>query len=151
MAFVEIIGQQPLIEVTSKEPVEVIITPGSNIRMNVIISDTGVTNVNVVASQGIQGPTGPAGANGTNGANGAPGPNTVSTSTSTNITGILAGNGTTVQEAQMNTNKLLGRSTAGVGDIEEITIGEGLSLSSGQLTATAQPTGYEQHFLLMGA
>lgn len=147
MASVEIIGQQPLVEVSSKEPAEVIISGGSKVRMNVVV-DSVTTSVTIATSQGIPGPTGPSGTNGTNG---APGPNTVSTSTSTNITGILAGNGTTVQEAQMNTNKLLGRSTSGVGDIEEITIGEGLSLSSGQLTATAQPTGYEQHFLLMGA
>lgn len=38
--------------------------------------------------------------------------------------------------AQMNTGKLLGRSTAGTGAIEEITIGSGLSLSGGTLTAT---------------
>ena len=38
--------------------------------------------------------------------------------------------------AQMNTNKLLGRSSAGAGAIEEITIGSGLSLSAGTLSAT---------------
>ena len=37
---------------------------------------------------------------------------------------------------QMNTNKLLGRSTASTGAIEEITIGSGLSLTSGTLSAT---------------
>ena len=37
---------------------------------------------------------------------------------------------------QMNTNKLLGRSTASAGAIEEITIGSGLSLTSGTLSAT---------------
>lgn len=35
----------------------------------------------------------------------------------------------------MNTNKLLGRSTAGTGDIEELSVGTGLTLSSGTLTA----------------
>ena len=101
--------------------------------------------------QGIQGIQGVKGDKGDTGNDGAPGPNQVSTSTATNITGILAGNGTTVQEAQMSTNRLLGRTTAGSGDIEEISIGSGLNMSGGQLTATAQPTGYEQHFLLMGA
>lgn len=38
--------------------------------------------------------------------------------------------------AQMSTGKLLGRSTAGSGAIEEITIGSGLSLSGGTLSAT---------------
>ena len=33
-------------------------------------------------------------------------------------------------------SKLLGRSTAGTGAIEEITIGSGLSLSAGTLSAT---------------
>lgn len=38
--------------------------------------------------------------------------------------------------AQMSTNKLLGRSTAGSGAIEEISIGSGLTLSAGTLSAT---------------
>jgi hypothetical protein len=125
MAFVEVIGQQPLVEVSSSEPAEVTITPGSNIRMNVIVSDITASNIVLSASQGLPGLPG------------APGPNQVSTSTATNINGILAGNGATVQEAQMNTNKLLGRSTAGVGDIEEITIGDGLTLSGGTLSSGA--------------
>jgi hypothetical protein len=37
---------------------------------------------------------------------------------------------------QMSTNKLLGRSTASAGAIEEITIGSGLSLTGGTLSAT---------------
>lgn len=36
----------------------------------------------------------------------------------------------------MNTNKLIGRSTAGTGVMEEITIGSGLSLSAGTISAT---------------
>jgi hypothetical protein len=44
----------------------------------------------------------------------------------------------------MNTNKMIGRSSAGVGVMEEISIGNGLSLSGGVLsnTATPTPTGY---------
>lgn len=134
MAFVEIIGQQPLVEVTPSEPAEVTITPGSNIRMNVVIVNTVPTTVSVTASQGIKGADG---APGPTGPQGPAGPNQVTTSTTTNINGILAGNGTTVQEAQMNTNKLLGRSTAGLGDIEEISIGTGLTLSGGTLSSGA--------------
>jgi hypothetical protein len=40
----------------------------------------------------------------------------------------------------MNTNKLVGRSTAGPGIMEEITVGSGLTLSSGTLNNTATPT-----------
>jgi len=40
----------------------------------------------------------------------------------------------------MATNKLIGRSTAGVGVMEEITIGSGLSLSAGTLTASGAVT-----------
>jgi hypothetical protein len=134
MAFVEIIGQHPLVEVTKSEPAEVIVTPGSSIRMNVVIVTNAPTNVNITASQGIRGADG---APGPTGPQGPAGPNQVSTSTSTNINGILAGNGTTVQEAQMNTNRLLGRTTAGAGDIEEISIGDGLTLSAGTLSAGA--------------
>lgn len=46
-------------------------------------------------------------------------------------TGTIVGNGQT-----MNTARMLGRTTAGIGGIEEITIGTGLSLSAGTLTAT---------------
>lgn len=38
--------------------------------------------------------------------------------------------------AQMSTSKLLGRSSASSGAIEEISIGSGLSLSGGTLSAT---------------
>ena len=38
------------------------------------------------------------------------------------------------------TSRLLGRSTAGAGDIEELTIGSGLSLAAGQLTTTGAVT-----------
>jgi hypothetical protein len=67
MAFVEVIGQQPLIEVTPNEPAEVIITPGTKVQMNVLVSNNQATNVSITASQGLQGP---AGANGTIGVDG---------------------------------------------------------------------------------
>jgi hypothetical protein len=62
-----------------------------------------------------------------------------------------SGGATPVISTSMATNKLIGRSTAGVGVMEEITVGTGLSLSGGTLNATAQVVGFEQNFLLMGA
>lgn len=41
----------------------------------------------------------------------------------------------------MATNKLLGRSTAGTGSAEEISLGSGLTLSSGTLTASGSAVG----------
>lgn len=38
------------------------------------------------------------------------------------------------------TDVLLGRDTAGAGEVEEITIGSGLSLAAGELTATGAAT-----------
>ena len=50
----------------------------------------------------------------------------------------------------MNTNKLIGRSTAGTGVMEEITIGSGLSLSAGTLSATGTTSDSLSPLLLMG-
>jgi len=47
-------------------------------------------------------------------------------------TGLLTGSGLT-----MNTDRLLGRSTAGVGAVEELTVGTGLTLSGGTLSTSA--------------
>jgi len=59
------------------------------------------------------------------------------------LTGVTAtspitssGGLTPVISTLMNTNKLIGRSTAGTGVMEEIIIGSGLSLSAGTLSAT---------------
>lgn len=48
----------------------------------------------------------------------------------------LDGQSATTIGAYMATGKLLGRSSSGTGALEEITIGSGLSLSGGTLTAT---------------
>lgn len=72
---------------------------------------------------------------------------------STTITGLIKGNGTAISAASagtdyvapgaittsgltMATARLLGRSTASTGAVEEIIVGSGLSLSGGTLTAT---------------
>lgn len=48
----------------------------------------------------------------------------------------LDGQSATAINAYMATGKLLGRSSSGTGALEEISIGSGLSLSGGTLTAT---------------
>jgi hypothetical protein len=81
--------------------------------------------------------------------------NTYLTSAVTAVTAtspITSSGGTTPDiSTSMATNKLIGRSTAGTGVMEEITVGTGLSLSGGTLNATAQTVGFEQNFLLMGS
>ena len=47
-----------------------------------------------------------------------------------------SGGSTPIISTLMNTNRLIGRSTAGTGVMEEIIIGSGLSLSAGTLSAT---------------
>jgi hypothetical protein len=74
--------------------------------------------------------------------------------TSVGTTGLISGGPITTTgtiTTSMNTNKLVGRSTVGTGIMEEITVGTGLTLSSGTLNATAQTPGFEMNFLLMGA
>jgi len=66
----------------------------------------------------------------------------VGTGTVTSIatSGLISGGTITTSgtiSTSINTNKLVGRSTIGVGEMEEITIGTGLSLSAGTLNATA--------------
>jgi hypothetical protein len=87
------------------------------------------------------------------GAAGGAGTGTV---TQVNTAGLISGGPITTTgtiTTSMNTNKLVGRSTAGTGIMEEITVGSGLTLSGGTLTASGSGSGsaYEQQFLLMGA
>jgi hypothetical protein len=98
-----------------------------------------VTSVSVVSANGLAG-TSSGGA-------------TPALTLSTTITGLLKGNGTALSAASagtdyvapgayttsgltMATSRLLGRTTAGTGAAEEITVGSGLSLTGGTLTAT---------------
>lgn len=61
--------------------------------------------------------------------------------------------GVTIPIKFSNSDRLLGRSSAGAGASEEITIGTGLSLSGGSLSATGGGGGGEtlSPFLLIGA
>jgi hypothetical protein len=83
--------------------------------------------------------------------------NTYLTSAVTSIatSGLISGGtitSTGTISTSMATNKLVGRSSAGVGVMEEITVGTGLSLSGGTLSATSSASvGFEMNFLLMGA
>ena len=82
--------------------------------------------------------------------------NTYLTSAVTSIAtaGLISGGtitSTGTITTSMSTNKLVGRSTAGTGVMEEVSVGTGLTLSGGTLNATAQSVGFEQNFLLMGA
>jgi len=65
------------------------------------------------------------------------------TVTSVATAGLISGGTITTTgtiTTSMATNKLVGRSTAGTGIMEEITVGSGLTLSGGTLTNTATPT-----------
>jgi len=64
--------------------------------------------------------------------------------TSVGATGPITSSGgnTPTISTSMATNKLIGRSTSGVGVMEEISIGTGLSLSGGLLTNTINLSGY---------
>ena len=87
----------------------------------------------------------------------------VGTVTSIATAGLLSGGTITSSgtiTTSINTNRLVGRSTAGVGVMEEITIGSGLTLSGGTLTAagggitigtTAIASGTVNRILFQGA
>lgn len=66
--------------------------------------------------------------------------NKVSSSRAINTTGLISGGGDLSADrtitTSMNTGKLVGRSSTGTGVMEEITVGSGLSLSGGTLTAS---------------
>jgi hypothetical protein len=67
----------------------------------------------------------------------------VGTVTSVATAGLISGGPITTTgtiSTSMNTNKLVGRSTAGTGIMEEITVGSGLTLTGGTLNNTATPT-----------
>jgi hypothetical protein len=73
--------------------------------INTTVTTGGTVSSTVTNSSTIQS-TVTGGATGATGATGAAGPNTVSTSTSTNITGLLKGNGATVSQAVAGTDYL---------------------------------------------
>ena len=65
------------------------------------------------------------------------------TVTQVNTAGLISGGpitSTGTITTSMNTNKLVGRSTAGTGIMEEIIVGSGLTLTGGTLNNTATPT-----------
>lgn len=70
-----------------------------------------------------------------------------------NTTLVQPSNWNAEHDLTMATSRLLGRTTAGTGAAEEISVGSGLSLSAGTLSATggSSTVGFEQTFMLMGA
>jgi hypothetical protein len=104
-----------------------------------------VTSVSVVSANGLAGTV-------------ATDTTTPAITLSTSVTGIVKGNGTALSAAvagtdyvapgaittsglTMATARLLGRTTASTGAAEEITVGSGLTLSAGTLTATGGGSG----------
>lgn len=95
---------------------------------------------------GPTGPTGPAGKDGSPGAagpQGPAGPNTVSTTTGTDITGLLKGNGSNVVQAVEGTDYL----TPGGADGKYLKLAGGtmsgnLAMGSHKMTGLAEPTEY---------
>ena len=73
---------------------QVTVNAGQGSTQVTVITGEGSTSYKVEA-----GSRGPAGTNGTNGTNGAAGPNSVTTSTSSNLTGFIAADGTNVSGA----------------------------------------------------
>lgn len=72
------------------------------------------------------------------------------TVTQVDTAGLISGGPITTTgtiTTSMATGKLVGRSTAGTGIMEEITVGSGLSLSGGTLTATGGGTGTVTDFI----
>tara|TARA_R110000868_G_scaffold410932_1_gene700981 strand:+ start:724 stop:1653 length:930 start_codon:yes stop_codon:yes gene_type:complete len=68
---------------------------------------------------------------------------TVNIGTGAVVEGKIGARAVTIAKFQaINTNKLLGRTTASTGDIEEITVGTGLTLSAGSLTSARPRTAF---------
>lgn len=68
---------------------------------------------------------------------------TVNIGTGAVVEGKIGARAVTIAKIQaINTNKLLGRTTASSGDIEEITVGTGLTLSAGSLTSLRPRTAF---------
>lgn len=73
------------------------------------------------STQWVDAATGTIGPTGATGATGADGPNNITTSTTTNITGLLKGNGSNVLSATSGTDYSLGTSALGTGIIKSTT------------------------------
>ena len=71
---------------------------------------------------------------------------TVNIGTGAVVEGKIGARAVTIAKFQaINTNKLLGRTTASSGDIEEITVGTGLTLSAGSLTSLRPRTAFTNY------
>lgn len=103
-----------------------------------------VTSTVTAITAGPQGPKGDTGATGPQGLQGDPGPQgPAGPAGATGPAGVVAAiapltynSGTQTVSTNMATGRLLGRTSAAAGVAEEITVGSGLSLSAGTLSAT---------------
>jgi hypothetical protein len=143
-------GQLLIGNTTGNTLTKATLTPGSGVSItngggSITISATGsggtVTSVSVVSANGFAGTV-------------ATATTTPAITLSTSVTGLVKGNGTALSAAiagtdyvapgaittsglTMATARILGRTTASTGAVEEITVGTGLSLSGGSLSNSA--------------
>lgn len=115
---------------TSKEKVEWVSAGPNTITTPTISKDGGVTNKTIVTASGGALAVGATGASGVLNRGYYDGTN-VRLISSQSASGSITASGYT-----QNTSKLLGRTTASAGAIEEISIGAGLTLSAGSLAAS---------------
>lgn len=148
-------GQLLIGNTTGNTLTKATLTAGTNISItngtgSITINSTDqfvgtVTSVSVVSANGLAGTV-------------ATDTTTPAITLSTSVTGVVKGNGTalsaaiagtdyvapgaiTISGLTMATARLLGRTTASTGATEEITVGSGLTLSAGTLTATGGGSG----------
>ena len=124
---------------------QVTVNAGQGSTQVTVITGEGSTSYSVSAGsrgpQGATGVTGATGATGTNGTNGAAGPNTITTSTSSNLTGFIVANGTAVSGATAGTSAATANTLAlrdATGGSNFAAVGASTVTSSGAISTTGE-------------